>query len=83
MSLPDTTRGSVPNAEIFDIDDSLWDQKTGMLSQISKNEILKLVQNRMQQILANPQSITPENMKGFANKIALAYIQNKSAIAQK
>ena len=83
MSLPDTTRGNVPNAEIFDIDDSLWDQKTGMLSQISKNEILKLVQNRMQQILANPQSITPENMKGFANKIALAYIQNKSAMAQK
>ena len=82
MSLPDSTRGNVPNAEIFDIDDSLWDQKTGVLSQLAKNEILQIVQARIQQISANPKSITPENMKGFANRIAIEYLQNKSRIAQ-
>ncbi len=82
MSLPDSTRGNVPNAEIFDIDDSLWDQKTGVLSQPAKNEILQIVQARIQQISTNPKSITPENMKGFANKIAIEYLQNKSRIAQ-
>ena len=83
MSLPDSTRGGVANAEIFDINDSLWDEKTGILSQLAKNEILQLVQTRLQKIAANPQSVTPENMKGFANNIAIEYIQNKSTNAKK
>jgi len=83
MSIPDSSRGSVPNSEIFDIDDSLWDDKTGILSPVAKNEIMGLVQGRIQQISSNPKSVTPDSLKGFANKIAIEYLQKKSVGAQK
>lgn len=83
MSLPDASRGNVANAEIFDIDDSLWDAKTGLLSPAAKAEILKIVQSRIQQIAANPQSFNPASLKGFANNIAIEFLRNKSKAAQK
>lgn len=83
MAIPDSARGNVPNSEIFDIDDSLWDDKTGILSPVAKNEIMGLVQSRIQQIASDPKSVTPDSLKGFANKIAIEYLQKKSVGAQK
>lgn len=83
MSLPDASRGSVAHAEIFDIDDSLWDAKTGLLSAAAKAEILKIVQSRIQQIASNPQSVNPDSLKGFANNIAIEFLRNKLQATQK
>ena len=61
----------------------LWDDKTGILSPVAKNEIMGLVQGRIKQISSNPKSVTPDSLKGFANKIAIEYLQKKSVGAQK
>ncbi len=77
LSLKDAERRRVPNAEIFDIDDGLWDPATGILNQKAKDEITTKVYNEIQRLMTAPQAINPTALRGFANRMAMDYIKSR------
>lgn len=77
MSLKDAERRRIPNAEIFDIDDGLWDSTTGILNQKAKDEITAKVYTEIQRLMTAPQTINPTALRGFANRMAMDYIKSR------
>lgn len=74
MSLPDNQR---QGANIFDIDDAMWDPKTGILSNAAKLEILRTVETELTKYV-NANQPPPAN---FANNIAIQYLKSKVRLA--
>ena len=77
MALKDAERRRVPNAEIFDVDDGLWDQVQGILNQKAKDEITAKVYTEIQRLMTAPQTVNPTALRGFANRIAMEYIKSR------
>lgn len=71
MSVPDNQR---EGSNVFDIDDALWDERTGVLNDTSKKEIIKLVETELAQLVNGNQKI-PAN---FANNLAVNYLKGKA-----
>lgn len=55
----------------------------GCCFQFGKNEIMGLVQSRIKHISSDTKFVMPDILKGFANKIAIEYLQKKSVGEQK
>lgn len=75
MALKDAERRRVPNAEIFDVDDELWDTVGGILNQKAKDEITVKVSGEIQRMMTAPQTINPTALRGMANRLAMDYIK--------
>lgn len=74
MSFPDNQREQL---NLFDVDDAMWDPKTGVLSNQAKLEIIGIVERDLAKYLGQNQT-PPAN---FANNIAIQYLKSKARIA--
>jgi hypothetical protein len=58
---------------IFDVDDGLWDARSGVLNDNAKAQIIKLVEQELNKYIAQSQT-PPEN---FANNLAIYWLRSK------
>lgn len=73
INLPDSKQRITKNSEIFNISDKINSPTQGVLSQRARDEIAIEVYKEIQKMMLSPQSISLNDLRGFANRVVGDY----------